>query len=310
MKKILVTGGAGFIGSHITEELVKQGHKVIVLDNFSTGSKKNLAKVINGVEIIEGDIRNLELLKQKFTGVDAILHQAALRSVPASLKDPQAYTDVNITGIYNVLEAARVSGVNRVVFASSSSVYGDSTDLPQKEEKTGTRLSPYAISKFTGEDYCKFFHRTYGLETVALRYFNVFGPRQDPKSQYAAVIPLFITALLRNEQPTIFGDGKQTRDFTYVSNVVQANICAITANAAGQSINIANGEGTSVNELFEKIKRFLNKDSQPHYAPERTGDVKHTKADTTKMKQLLAFEPIKFDEGLKTTVEWYCENYR
>lgn len=311
MTKIIITGGAGFIGSHITEELVRQGHKITVLDNLLTGSKQNLSNVIDKITFVHGDIRDIELLKKYFAGTDAILHQAALRSVPASLKDPLAYNDVNINGTYNVLEAARICGVKRVVFASSSSVYGDNTELPQKEHNLGTRLSPYAISKYTGEDYCRFFHKTYGLETVALRYFNVFGPKQDPNSQYAAVIPLFITKLLKNEQPTIFGDGTQTRDFTHVSNVVQANILAITAKKApGESINIANGEGMSVNDLYEKIRTFLNKTIQPTYLPERTGDVKHTKADTTKQKELLGLTATKFDEGLKTTVEWYNANYR
>ncbi len=310
MSKILVTGGAGFIGSHLTEELVKNGNEVTVLDNLFTGKKENLCAVENKINFVQADIREQEVLKKHFFGVDTVFHQAALRSVPASLKDPQAYTDVNITGTYNVLEAARISGVRRVVFASSSSVYGDLLDLPQKEEKTGTRLSPYAISKYTGEDLCKYFWKTYGLQTVMLRYFNVFGARQDPFSQYAAVIPLFILALKEGKRPTIFGDGTQTRDFTYVANVVRANILAMSAkNAIGESINVANGEGISVNDLFEQIRNILNKDIKPIYVPQRKGDIMHTKADTTKLKKL-GYEPAaSFDDALKKTVEWYNTKY-
>ena len=311
MRNVIVTGGAGFIGSHLTEELVKKELNVTVIDNLSAGKKENLQKVLDKIEFVHGDIRDIELLKKIFKNADAILHQAALRSVPASIANAQEYNDVNINGTYNVLEAARVCNVRRVVFASSSSVYGDNEELPQKETNLGTRLSPYAITKYTGEDYCRYFWKTYGFETVALRYFNAFGARQDPNSQYAAAIPIFITTLLQDRQPTIYGDGTQTRDFTHISNIVQANILAMTAkNAAGQAINIANGEGISVNELFEKIRSFLNKNMQPHYAQARPGDVKHTKADITKQKELLQLNPIKFDYGLKQTIEWYSEAHK
>ncbi|MBI4141042.1 SDR family NAD(P)-dependent oxidoreductase, partial [Candidatus Woesearchaeota archaeon] len=218
MKKVVVTGGAGFIGSHLAEELVKQEYSVTVVDNLFTGKKEHLKEVSAKIEFVEGDIRDINLLKKHFAEADTVFHQAALRSVPASVAEPVPYYDVNIIGTHNVLEAARLSGVKRVVFASSSSVYGDLIELPQKEDKTGNRLSPYAISKKTGEDLCTYFNKTYGLETVSLRFFYVFGPRQDPKSQYSAVIPLFITALMNNQQPKIFGDGEQTRDFTHVTN--------------------------------------------------------------------------------------------
>jgi len=309
--KIIVTGGAGFIGGHITETLVKQGYSVRVIDNLSTGKKENLKSVINKIEFVQADIRDLEGLKNNFSEVDTVFHQAALRSVPASLKDPQAYIDVNVIGTYNVLEAARVCGVKRVVFASSSSVYGDLQELPQKEDKTGTRLSPYAISKYTGEDLCKYFWKTYELETVVLRYFNVFGARQDPFSQYAAVIPLFILALKEGKRPTIFGDGTQTRDFTYVVNVVRANILAMNAKTAvGETINVANGEGVSVNDLFEQIRSVLNKDIKPICVSQRKGDVKHTKADTTELKKL-GYEPaVSFDDALRKTVEWHNVEYK
>jgi nucleoside-diphosphate-sugar epimerase len=312
MSKVIVTGGAGFIGSHLAEGLVKQGHTVCVIDNLCTGSQQNLSSIIGDIEFVRADIRDKEAISYAFEGADTIFHQAALRSVPASLENPAIYNDVNINGTYNVLEAARHCGARRVIFASSSSVYGDSTELPQKEENLGTRLSPYAITKAAGEDYCRFFWKTYGLETVSLRYFNVFGPRQDPKSQYAAVIPLFITALLNDRQPTIFGDGKQTRDFTYITNVVNANILAMASETAvGEVINVANGEGVSVNELFEKIRSFLNKDIKPLYAPERKGDVKHTKADVTKQKKLLGLnDTTNFDRGLEQTTEWYNAAYR
>lgn len=312
MTKVVITGGAGFIGCHLTEELVKQGFQATVVDNLLTGKNENLQNIWDKIEFVQGDIRDIELLKKSFKNADAVFHQAALRSVPTSLKEPLSYNDVNINGTYGVLEAARICGVKRVMFASSSSVYGDLLELPQKEENTGTRLSPYAITKLTGEDYCKFFWKTYGTETVCLRYFNVFGPKQDPKSQYAAVVPLFTIALIENKQPKIFGDGTQTRDLTFVKNVVQANILAMTAKkAVGEAINVANGEGITINELFEKIRSFLNKNIKPLYAPERIGDIKHTKADTTKLKELLGLQDAtSFDDGLKETIEWYDKNYR
>lgn len=310
MVNVLVTGGAGFIGSHLVEELVKQGHRVTVFDNLFTGKKEHLKNVSEKIKFVEGDIRDIDTLKKHFVGMDTVFHQAALRSVPASVKEPIPYYDVNIIGTHNVLESARLSNVRRVVFASSSSVYGDLLELPQKEDKTGNKLSPYAISKKTGEDLCIYFYKTYGLETVSLRYFNVFGPRQDPKSQYAAVIPLFITSLLNNQQPTIFGDGEQTRDFTHVTNVVQGNILAMTSKkAVGKIINLANGEGISVNKLFNSIRTILNKNIEPIYAPPRPGDVKHTLADNTFAQEVLEYKNfVNFDEGLRQTVTWYKDS--
>ncbi len=310
MKKVIVTGGAGFIGSHLVEELVNKGYAVTVIDNLFTGKKEHLKNVGEKIEFIEGDIRDIDLLKKHFVGVDTVFHQAALRSVPASVKEPVPYYDVNIIGTHNVLEAARVCGVRRIVFASSSSVYGDLIELPQKEDKTGNRLSPYAISKKTGEDLCIYFYKTYGLETVSLRYFNVFGPKQDPHSQYSAVIPLFITSLINNQQPTIFGDGEQTRDFTHVNNVVQANILAMNAEkAVGQAINVANGERISVNKLFNSIKKILNKTIEPIYTAERQGDVKHTLADNKLAQELLKYRNfVSFEEGMKETITWYTQH--
>ncbi len=306
MPKVLVTGGAGFIGSHIVDLMLKENHEVTVLDNFFTGKAENLHHAENDVEVIQEDIRNLEGVMKACKGIDYILHQAALRSVPASVKDPQSFIDVNITGTYNVLESARQNNVKRVVLASSSSVYGNTKKLPLKEGEENARISPYAISKFTNEDFCKYFTNIHGLETVCLRYFNVFGPRQDPKSPYAAVIPLFIEAVLKNESPIIFGGGEQTRDFTYVENVAIANLMAMTAEKAnGQAINIANQESISINTLLAKINKLLGKNIPAKYAPPRQGDVKHTLADNSKAMKLLEYKNfVSFDAGLRITVEW------
>jgi len=302
--KYIVTGGAGFIGSHIVEELVKKGEDVTVIDNLSFGKRENLEKVNDKINFIEGDIRDKDLLNKEFKGKDFILHQAALRSVLNSFNNPEEYHDVNVNGTLNVLKAAKECNVKKVVFASSSSVYGDVKEFPQKEAHTTNPISPYAKTKLKAEKLCKEYSEK-GLQTVSLRYFNVFGPKQDPKSEYAAVIPKFITALLNNQQPTIYGDGEQSRDFTFVKNVVNANIKACGENTSGEIINIACGEKITVNQLLEKINQLLGKNIQARYKKPRKGDVKHTLADVSKQKELLKPELINFDEGLKKTIEWF-----
>jgi UDP-N-acetylglucosamine 4-epimerase len=308
MKFYLVTGGAGFIGSHIAEELVGRGQKVRILDNFLTGKRENIAPFLGSVELIEGDIRDREVCRRAVRGVDAILHQAALPSVPRSIENPLLVHDINVTGTLNLLWAAVEARVGRFVFASSSSVFGDDPRLPQKEGQEGKPLSPYALGKRAGEIYCSLFSRLYGLETIALRYFNVFGPRQDPLSQYAAAVPLFITKTLSGEGPTIFGDGEQSRDFTFVANVVEANMRSLDApaGAVGEAFNIACGERTTVNALAQEIGRLLGTTLDPAHVAPRQGDIRHSFADITKAGRLLRFAPRKsFREGLAETVRWY-----
>ena len=310
MAEYLVTGGAGFIGSNIVQELLKRSGKVRILDNFSTGKRQNLRPFLDDIELIEGDIRSYHIVREAVRGVDFILHQAALPSVPRSIKDPITTNEVNVVGILNVLDAAREAGVKRVVYASSSSIYGNSEILPKVEEMTPDPLSPYAVSKLAGEKYCKVFYEIYGLETVCLRYFNVFGPNQDPNSQYSAAIPKFITAILNGSQPTIYGDGEQSRDFTYVENVVQANLLACEAEkVGGEVLNIACGERITVNKLVGKINEILGKNVQAKYVDEREGEVKHSLASVERAKQCLGYEPrVSFEEGLKKTIEWYKDN--
>jgi UDP-N-acetylglucosamine 4-epimerase len=308
MKSYLVTGGAGFIGSHIAEELVGRGQKVRVLDNFLTGKRENIAPFLGRIELIEGDIRDREVCRRAVRGVDAVLHQAALPSVPRSIENPLLVHDINVTGTLNLLWAAREAKVGRFVFASSSSVFGDDPRLPQKEGQEGKPLSPYALGKRAGELYCSLFSRLYGLETIALRYFNVFGPRQDPLSQYAAAVPLFITKTLSGEGPTIFGDGEQSRDFTYVVNVVEANMRSLDApaGAAGEAFNIACGERTTVNALAREIGRLVGTTLDPAHVAPRPGDIRHSFADITKAARLLGFTPrMSFRDGLAETVRWY-----
>ncbi len=305
--KYLVTGGAGFIGSNIVEELLKRGHQVRVLDNFATGRRENLAPFLNQIELIEGDLRSYHIVREAVDGMDFILHQGALPSVPRSIKDPITSNEVNVGGTLNVLDAARDAGVERVVFASSSSIYGDSEKLPKQEDMTPNPLSPYAVSKLAGEKYCQVFARIYGLHTVALRYFNVFGPRQDPTSQYSAVIPKFITAILNDKQPTIYGDGTQSRDFTFVTNVVEANILATEADfPPGMVFNCACHERIDLNQLVHDINDILGKNIQPVYTDPRPGDVKHSFADIERIRKYLGYEPkVYFREGLEKTVAWY-----
>jgi nucleoside-diphosphate-sugar epimerase len=309
MNKYLVTGGAGFIGSHLAEELVKRGEVVRVLDNFLTGKKENIAHLLDKVELIEGDIRDLEVCRHAVRGMDFVLHQAALTSVPRSVEDPLLANEINTRGTLNLLLASKETKVERFVFASSSSVYGDDPLFPKKEGKEGKPLSPYAVSKRVGEMYCQVFSQIFGVCTVILRYFNIFGPRQDPLSQYAAAIPIFITRMIRGERPTIFGDGEQSRDFTYVANVVQANILAVEAQGvSGEIFNIACGRKTTINSLAEKINKLLKKKITPLYTDPRPGDIRHSFADITKAKKMLKYEPkVCFEEGLRQTIRWLSE---
>jgi len=307
MANYLVTGGAGFIGSNIVETLVAGGEEVVVIDDLSTGKIENIEPWINSIKFIEGDIRDREKVREAMSGVDYVLHQAALASVPRSIENPVLVNEVNVSGTITLLEEARKAGIKRFVYAASSSAYGDTEVLPKTEDMPAAPLSPYAVSKLTGEYYCSVYNHVYGLSTVSLRYFNVFGPRQDPNSQYAAVIPIFISSLLRGERPTIFGDGEQSRDFTFVTNVVNANILASRCEeAAGQVLNIACGERYTLNELFSLLRQMINVEVDPVYADPRPGDVKHSQADISRAKELLKYEPeISFKEGLEKTVEWY-----
>jgi nucleoside-diphosphate-sugar epimerase len=307
MANYLVTGGAGFIGSHLAEALAARGDTVRVLDNLSSGKKDNLALVIDRVRFIEGDIRDLDTCRQAVEGADHVLHQAALASVPGSIADPLLTDAINIKGTLNLLLAARDAGVKSFVLASSSAVYGDDPGLPKVEGREGRPLSPYAISKLTGEKYVELFHDLFGMKTVALRYFNVFGPRQDPYSQYAAVIPLFISKILKGEPPVIYGDGEQSRDFIYVKNVVQANLLAAESPAAGgEVLNIATGTGVTVNGLLAAVNEVIGADIKPVYADPRTGDIKLSVADVRKARRILDFEPRdSFLDGLRETIAWY-----
>ncbi len=310
MDTYLVTGGAGFIGSHIVDALVKNGEKVRVIDNLSTGNAANLEHLINDIEFIEGDIRDTNLLDKAMKGVDFCFHEAALPSVARSVEDPITVNQVNIDGTLNLLFAAKKNKVKRFIYASSSSAYGDSSSLPKKEDMKPHPLSPYAVSKLTGEYYCGVFYSVYGLETLCLRYFNVFGPRQDPNSQYAAVIPKFITCFLRNTSPQIYGDGTQSRDFTYIDNVVYANMLAAKAKStSGQVLNIACGRRTSLNDLVELLKNLLSSKVSPDYAEPRSGDIKHSLADISEARHMLGYSPkTSFEQGIKKTIEWHKNN--
>jgi nucleoside-diphosphate-sugar epimerase len=307
MAKYLVTGGAGFIGSHIAEALVKRGESVRVLDNLLTGKLENLAGFLQGVEFLEGDIRDLDTCRKAVDGVDYILHQAALPSVPRSVEDPLLTNAINITGTLNLMLAARDTGVRSFVQASSSSVYGDDAAPRKLEGREGKPLSPYAISKLVDEKYARVFQDLFGFRAVSLRYFNVFGPRQDPFSQYAAVIPLFITKVLKGERPTIFGDGEQSRDFTFVENVVEGNILAARSDrGGGEAINLACGERLTVNALLAAVNDVLGTKVEAVYVDPRPGDILHSTADVEKSRRVLGFEPrVTFLDGLKTTVDWY-----
>jgi len=305
--KFLVTGGAGFIGSHIVDALVGNGDKVTVLDDFSSGRMENLAGVMNKIELIKGDIRSKDLVKKAVDGVDYALHQAALRSVPKSLANPELYNDVNINGTLNILTASRDAKVKRVVVASSSSIYGDIDKFPEREDFLPQLISPYGLTKLAAEYYSRIFSMIYGLETVNLRYFNVFGPRQSLENEYAVVVPKFITCMLKDEPPPIHGDGKQTRDFTYVANVVQANIkSATTPGIKYEILNIACGKAYTVLDIVKYVNKILGKNILPAFGPIRAGDAKHTLADISKAKKLIGFKPeIGFEEGLKKTINYF-----
>ncbi len=309
--KFLVTGGAGFIGSNIVEELLKRGENVRVLDNFSTGKRENLKDFINKIEFIEGDIRDENSLDKALEGVDFVIHEAALRAVQRSVDNPLATNDVNITGALKLLLKAKEKKVRRVVFASSSSIYGDNLELPKKEEQIPSPVSPYAVSKISGEYYMRTFFKTFGIETVSLRYFNVFGPRQNPKSKYATVIPLFIKWAKKDEPLIVYEDGKQSRDFTYIENVVDATIKAcLVKEAKGEVFNIACGKNYTVLEIAQKISEVLGKKVSYKFTEPRPGDVRHTLADISKAKEILGYEvKVDFEEGIKRTVEWFNKEY-
>jgi nucleoside-diphosphate-sugar epimerase len=305
MSSYLVTGGAGFIGSHLAEELVRRGHHVRVADSLITGKRRNLEH-IPGVEFMQGDLADQSVAGRAVAGVDYVLHQAAIPSVPRSVTDPMTSNRANIDASLSVLVAARDAGVKRLVYAGSSSVYGNAPTLPKREEMPPNPLSPYALQKLVAEQYCQMFTRLYGFETVTIRYFNVFGPRQDPGSPYSGVISLFSTALLERRQPTIYGDGEQTRDFTYVANVVDGVLRACEApKAAGEAINVATGGRISLNELLRVMSGIVGVEAKAIYDDERAGDVKDSQADITKAKTLLGYAPIVgLEEGLKRTLEW------
>lgn len=321
-KKVLVTGGAGFIGSSLISRLLEQNNQIVCLDNFSTGKKENIDEFLNSnlFTFIEGDIRNIKDCKCAVKDVEIVLHQAALGSVPRSISDPITTNEVNISGFLNMLVAARDAGVKRFVYAASSSTYGDHPDLPKVEENIGKPLSPYAITKYVNELYADVFQKTYGIETIGLRYFNVYGPKQDPNGAYAAVIPKFINLLMRGKSPEIYGDGVQSRDFTYIENVIHANqLAATTTNtdAIGQIYNVACGESTSLKDLTQKLIENLSDYKsevaglKPIYGSERQGDIKHSLASVDKSTNLLGYNPtVKINEGLQKTVEWFYNQNR
>ncbi len=307
--RYLITGGAGFIGSNIADELVRRGDDVVILDNLSTGKERNIEEIRSEITFINGDIRDASIVEKALEGADYVLHQAALASVPRSIEDPVLVDDVNVGGTLVMLEESRKAGVKSFVYAASSSAYGDNEVLPKSEDMPPRPLSPYAVSKLAGEFYCSVYSRVYGLPTMSLRYFNIFGPRQDPDSQYAAVIPIFISHFLRGESPTIFGDGKQSRDFTFVDNVVRANILAATCDGAeGHVVNIACGKRYTLNELFVSLRSMLGSDIDPIYSDPRPGDVMHSQADISLAGKLIGYSTeVFFDDGLRKTVKWYRE---
>jgi nucleoside-diphosphate-sugar epimerase len=311
MEKIVVTGGAGFIGSNLAESLLNRGFSVTIVDNLSTGRKENLSgwpeKAGDRFQVLIMDINDTDGLRKAFEGVSYVFHQAAIASVARSVDDPHRTQIANINGTLSVLLAARDAKVKRVVAASSSSIYGDDPNLPKKELRTGKCLSPYALSKLVLEEYCRLFYQLYGLETVTLRYFNIFGPRQDPKSDYAAVIPLFATRLLAGKQPTVYGDGEQTRDFTFVTNVVDANWRAATQpNVAGEAFNIGCGARTSLNQLIGKMNQILGSKIEAIYEPARVGDVRDSLADISKAEKMLGYSPLaSLETGLEKVIDYY-----
>ena len=307
MAGYLVTGGAGFIGSHLVEELLKRGQRVRVLDNFTTGKRERLEPYLDKIELVEGDLRSQHTVRDAVAGIDFVLHQGALPSVPRSVKDPVTTNEVNVGGTLNVLDAAREAGVKRVVYASSSSVYGANTAIPKREDMMPQPISPYAVAKLTGEHYCQVFCRTYGLETVSLRYFNVFGPGMDPNSAYAAFIPIFVVGMLEGRPLTVNGDGTVSRDFTYITNVVEANMCAVEAEGVGGEVfNVACGASMSLNEVIAKLRELLGTEGDISYGPDRVGDVPLSLADIDKARTQLGYEPrVSALEGLERVASWY-----
>ena len=306
----LVTGGAGFIGSNMVRFLLAKGHEVRVLDNFETGKKENLAELTDQIELITGDIRDTAIVQNAVAGAEVVYHLAALGSVPRSVEDPATSHDVNVNGTFNMLQAARANQVKRFVFASSSSIYGQSDVLPQHEGLPLQPISPYGATKAIGEIYCRAFYQTYGLQTISLRYYNVFGPRQDPTSQYAAAVPLFVSALMHDKPPRIFDDGEQSRGFTYIDNVLQANWLAATApEVHGEAVNISTTNAVTVNTVVKTITKLLAKDIKPTYTPPRPGDIKHSLADVSRAKELIGYEPkITFEQGIEMAIDWYRQN--
>ncbi|HUU16723.1 MAG TPA: SDR family oxidoreductase [Sedimentisphaerales bacterium] len=310
MEKFLVTGGAGFIGSNICKELISQGCFVRVVDNLLTGKKSNLASVIDKVDFIQADMGDAEVAQSAMKDIDVVLHQGALASVPRSVDDPAATHRHCVDATFTLLLAVRDAGIKRFVYAASSSAYGDTPTLPKVETMTPMPLSPYAAAKLVGEYYCSVFYQVFGLETISLRYFNVFGPQQDPTSQYAAAIPAFVTSILKDEPPTIYGDGEQSRDFTYIDNVVEANLLAARAKQTkGEVINIACGEAVTVNKIIALINELLGKNIKPIYTDPRPGDVKHSLADITLAEKLIGYKTkVPFKQGLQLATNWYREN--
>jgi UDP-N-acetylglucosamine/UDP-N-acetyl-alpha-D-glucosaminouronate 4-epimerase len=305
--RVLVTGGGGFIGCHLVERLLGDGHDVRVLDNFATGRRENLTEPLDDIELVEGDMQSYERVHTAVRGCEVVLHQAALPSVPRSVQDPLTSNATNVTGTLNVLLASRDEGVRRVVFGSSSSIYGANPGLPKHEDMLPLPISPYAVAKLAGEGYCRSFHEVFGLETVSLRYFNVFGPRQDPLSQYAAVIPNFTTALLAGQPPVVYGDGQQSRDFTYVENVVEGNLLAMEAQgAAGEVYNVSAGVRLSLNELLDRLRALTGNDAEARYEDARPGEVRHSQADISRAGDELGYRPtVSVEEGLSRTVDSY-----
>ena len=306
----LVTGGAGFIGSHLVHRLVQLGRTVRVLDNFSTGRRSNLDEIAARIELIEGDMADPAVARRACAGVDVVLHEAAVPSVPKSVADPLTSHRANVEGTFQLLLAARDAKVRRFVYAGSSSAYGESKTLPKVESMPTDPLSPYAVQKLTGEYYCRAFAKCYGMQTLTMRYFNVFGPRQDPKSQYAAAIPAFVTAILHDRAPTVYGDGEQTRDFTYIENVIFANLLAASADrTSGEVINIACGGRISINQIIAEINKHVGKEIKPEYVEARPGDIKHSAADITLARSVIGYEPlVPTLEGLRMAMDWYAEN--
>lgn len=305
--RYLITGGAGFIGSNIARRLVSLGENVVILDDFSTGKRENINDLLPKVELIEGDICDPRTVSKATKGVDFVLHHAAVVSVARSIDDPTCTNKVNVTGTLNCLIAAREAGVKKFVYAASSSAYGDTPVLPKSEDMKASPTSPYGVSKLTGEMYCKVFNDVFGLPTVSLRYFNIFGPYQDPLSPYAAVIPIFATRILRGEPPLVYGDGNQSRDFTYIDNAVEANLLAIKSkDAAGMVFNVACGRRYTLNQLVEKIGEIIGKKIEPRYTDPRPGDILHSQGDISAARKILGYEPkIDFEEGLRRTIDWF-----